>query len=519
MSGIAGIIQLPSTHASKTELTKRLALLIERQGNRGQMGFGVTFLSLKNQFHSSQSTQPAYALGAAEILQPRAGKAAIAHIHNSEHKMTSKQDAQPISSAFTSISLSGAIVNYDELKSELINEDVFFHGDSDAELFLRLVDYMCRKQSLTPSPIDYSKLFKEIDTRIDGAISVLLMDAEGFVIAYRNKNGLRPLNFMQASDGFMLFASENNAFAGFEGKQDEIQPSHIKIVDIKTGECLDCFVGNARHAAKLCAYETLYLGNPLTKADGQAYDDIRHAIGQALGRRMALRIKAEADKIVVASMPETGRPYADGLYTALVDTLGYEVERREVIELKSKQRTLGAGDKRDALIKEKYHLTGQALLGKTLIIADEALIYGDTSRAVTELLRKTGVESVHWAIGSAPIVAPNYYGVGIREMDNLAFWKVWQTLPTDSQQQVLQFDKMRPDILQALEASMANYIGSTSLTYLPYSSLINLLPDGAEHNDLSPFTLDMPTEAGQRLADANLKKLIEGIGLRHARIA
>ncbi|MBB4373512.1 glutamine phosphoribosylpyrophosphate amidotransferase [Bradyrhizobium sp. cir1] len=437
---------------------------------------------------------------------------AIAQIHS---RGSGTGDVWPIcttesASRNFAISLDGAVINSSELRRELLGDGYRLDGSTDAELLLNWIEVSCEREYWRKNlPVSYEKLFRDIDDRIDGAISVLLLDREGNLVAYRNRFGLRPLEFMQTDDGFLLFASENCAFVRLEGKGQQLLPGHIKFVDGKKGHCVDHPLRTGRHKAKLCAYETLYLGNPNTSIEGQTHRETRYKIGVALGGLVAKRLQGAPDSTpaIVSSMPHTGGPYADGLFASLAEH-GVLARRQEVVATQFLQRTLiGAPSERESRIAQKYLVQQTSLAESTIVIVDEALIRGDTSQAVTKLLLAAGAKAVHWAIGSPPIVAPNYYGVGIDTLEELAFWRIWKRLPPEERKQSLRFHKMEPKILKIIESNIAAFINAATITYLPFPVLEAMLPshDGF---DLSPFTFEMPTPAGQKRADRNFRELI-----------
>ncbi|WP_338695272.1 hypothetical protein V5279_03930 [Bradyrhizobium sp. 26S5] len=138
-------------------------------------------------------------------------------------------------------------------------------------------------------------------------------------------------------------------------------------------------------------------------------------------------------------MPRTGGPFADGLFASLAE-YGLFAKRREVVATTFLQRTLlGTTGERKSRISQKYRVLETDLAKTSIIIVDEALIRGDTSQAVTSMLLTAGARAVHWAIGSPPIVAPNYYGMGIDTLDELAFWQIWKRLPSEQRAQSLRF--------------------------------------------------------------------------------
>ncbi|WP_225649028.1 hypothetical protein [Bradyrhizobium australafricanum] len=517
MSGIAAAFLLPWSSSHQT-VYDRLKHMLSKLSLRGQAGVGIAAFMHNKGVRYKTASRPSHELRAIDKDEQDLEflpHVAIAHVRDrvctqgeSDDRPTSNRRA---ASRQLTISLDGALVNAREIRAEVIAQGHTFEGRTDAELLLKLVEHICERgywrQGLR---VNYENVFREIDERIDGAISALLLDAEGNLVAFRNRYGLRPLEFMQTDDGCLLFASENCAFAGLRGKSDQIVPGYIKYVDGKNGDCLDRSVGDSRRAAKLCAYEALYLGSPDTSIQGRSHLETRYSIGVSLGDLVARQLPAEpgAAPIIISSMPDTGGPYADGLFASLV-ARGISAERREVIETQITERTLiGPSSERKRRIAHKYRLASTDVEKRTILIADEALIRGDTSRTVTNILLAAGVEAVHWAIGSPPIVAPNYYGVNIETIDELAFWRTWKRLSAQQRKQSLLFKDIEPHVLKTIEARIAVSINAATVTYLPFPRLTSLLPRESEGIDLSPFTFEMPTPAGQRRANRDLHNLM-----------
>ncbi|WOH64063.1 hypothetical protein [Bradyrhizobium sp. BWA-3-5] len=528
MSGVAGAVLLPSSRSRET-VYDRLKHMLPKLALRGQAGFGLAAFMHEKRVQYTKSSQPPRDLTTIDYDEQYADfrpHAAIAHIRSPSSREHDENDVQPVHNhqagyRHLAISLDGALVNADEIRKELLAQGHSFDGETDAELLLKLIERTCQAHYWRHGlPVNHKTLFREIDNRIDGAVSALLLDGEGNLIAFRNRYGLRPLEFMQTDDGFLLFASENCAFSGLQGKAEEILPGHIKYVNGRTGECLDRSVCDARHNTRLCAYETLYLGSPDT-SKRQSHLETRYNIGAALGKLIAPRLTAEVGTapIIVSSMPRTGGPYADGLFASLVED-GAIFRRQEVIATQFSQRTLvGIVDKRISLISKKYRVAEKDVADSTIIMVDEALIRGDTSRAVTNMLLSAGAKAVHWAIGSPPIVAPNYYGMGIDTMEELAFWQIWKTLQPEQRKQSLRFHNIEPQMLRVIESTIAVSINSATVTYLPFQVLVSLLPQGHNGIDLSPFTFEMPTPAGQKRANKNLDKLISDLPFPESAVA
>ncbi|MCX5545735.1 glutamine amidotransferase class-II [Paraburkholderia sp. CNPSo 3076] len=525
MAGIAAAFKLPDSVSDETVLSC-LGKIAAKLTNRGQCGADLLVFSEKTGTTRYRSDclpskyipieQSEYAI---TISQPVS--VGLAHIHNHVSVQSDPSDVQPRSNSefdhnekntFSAISLNGALVNGHDLKDELQKHGVVLNRNDDAEIFMRFVELICRRDYWKfGEPVNYERVFREIDLRIDGAVSVLLLDGHGNLVAYRNQGGIRPLDFMNTTDKFVLFASENGAFIDFDGECEEVLPSHIKVLDAQTGLLTDHFVGAEKHPATLCAFESIYIGSLETKNKNQRHESTRYKIGSELSELMHQKIwyGQHSEPITISSMPDTGRPYADGLFSQLSKKYPTNYERVEVVRLNLSKRTLiGDVRQRKSLINQKYQVIDVRVSGRTIVIVDEALIRADTSKDVTQKLIDAGASSIHWVIGSPPIIAPNYYGVGIQHMEELAFWKVWRRLPDHIKQCGLSLQNMDPSMIRIIEQEIALFIKADSVTYLPLQSLIEVLPGGDSCNDLSPFTLRMPTQGGQRLAAQNFLKIV-----------
>ncbi|GGI31271.1 MULTISPECIES: hypothetical protein [Bradyrhizobium] len=517
MSGVAAAF-LCSSSKSRATVYDRLKHMVPKLAFRGQAGVGIAAFMHKEGVRYARALQSSCDSVRIEHDEQDPNfrpHVAIAHIRSRCRGISDGGDLQPIhnnagTSRSLAISLDGALVNGRELRGELLAQGYRLGSNTDAELLLKWIEGSCERDYWRHGlPVNYENIFRDIDDRIDGAISAILLDGEGNLVAYRNRCGLRPLETMQTDDGFLLVASENCAFADLEGKTQQILPGHIRYVDGKMGYCVDRSVSNGQYKAKLCAYEALYLGNPNTSVEGQSHFETRYNIGAALGGLVAQRLQGELGSTltIVSSMPHTGGPYADGLFASLVE-YGVFAQRREVVSTQFFQRTLiGTPSERKCLIAQKYRVSETSLAEAAIIIVDEALIRGDTSQAVTNMLLAAGAKAVHWAIGSPPIVAPNYYGMGIDTLDELAFWQIWKQLPPEQRTQILRFHKMEPQDLKIIESNIAASINAATITYLPFPLLVSLLPCRQDGVDLSPFTFEMPTPAGQKRANRNLREL------------
>lgn len=516
MSGVAGAFFCASSEPSP-RVVDQLNKMIQTLALRGQAGLVVSaFMQKRGLRHGRafQSNDGSVRIDCIEQDPCFLPHVAIAQIRSRSCEAGDGDDVQSIPGRHFAIALDGALVNAHELRSELLARGQLIDTNTDAELLLRWIEQYCERDYWRHGrPANYEAIFRELDNRIDGALSALLLDKDGDLVAYRSRSGLRPLETMRASNGLLLFASENCAFAGFEGEISQLLPGSIQRVDAKTGAIVDHALTCRGHKAKLCAYEVLYLGSPNTSVEGHSHRQTRYNIGLSLGKIVAERLQAEPLLMppIVSSMPNTGGPYADGLFDSLAEQ-GVLAERSDVVATQFHERTLlGRTSARQSRIARKYRVSEPVVAERTVIVVDEALIRGDTSQAVTTMLLAAGAKDVHWAIGSPPIVAPNYYGMGIDTLDELAFWQALKRLPSELRAQCLRFHRMEPPALRIVESNIATAIQAASITYLPFRALVSVLANRLGGIDLSPFTFDMPTPAGRQRARRHLEALLAAL--------
>ncbi|MFT9575892.1 amidophosphoribosyltransferase [Mycobacteroides abscessus] len=504
------------------EQTGLIGQIIAQLAHRGQRGFSLIAQQVSGTESGYFSELPAANLDQGAIAEGLGGqrmRALLGHVHQTRADMNNQpfSSDQPVTGAqprrpfALHVAMDGGIVNTSELAQELSAAGVKISAGSDVEILTRVVEQICVSKyvnrGLRP---DYAEVFREIDLKVDGAVSAVLVDDAGVVVAYRNWQGLRPLSVWQRPE-VIAVASEIDSAAAETGSILELQASQIAVIESAGGGQIQVqFVGRAAHRPKKCVFETLYLGHPRTRFHGETHWETRRKIGFELGALLGQTLAGTED-LIVASMPKTGIPYADGLFEYLqTHAPKNAVVREELVKIGLAQRTLiGIPGERKALIERKYSLRDVDVTGRNVIVVDEALIRGDTSRAVAQLLFDAGARSVHWVVGSPPFISPSYYGLGVNSLEELIFWQIWSSLALKPERPWLELNSRDPQLLSFFESLVATDIGVTRVTYLPFHRLTRVLPGGEYDYDCSPFTFRMPTPIGQVRADEEYLQILE----------
>ena len=325
------------------------------------------------------------------------GRLAIGHTRYSTAGGSHIKNAQPIAVDYSRGSLAvchnGNLTNAEELRSELEARGSIFQSDSDTEVFVHLV--------AASQEVAIEDRIKDALSRVKGAYSLLFL-TEDAVIAVRDPMGIRPLclGLLPGKKDAHVIASEPCAF-------DLLDAEYVR--DVEPGEMVIIDASGIRSMRPLppapprpCIFEYVYFARPDSKLGGRSVYDIR----KALGRAVAQEHPVDAD--VVIPVPDSGVPAA----------IGYAAERgvpfemglirshyigRTFIEPQQSIRHFG--------VRLKLNPVGTVLRGKRVVVIDDSIVRGTTSRKIVKMVRDAGAREVHLRISSPPTQWPCYYGI------------------------------------------------------------------------------------------------------------
>jgi amidophosphoribosyltransferase len=333
------------------------------------------------------------------ILNELPGDIAIGHTRYSTSGDTVLLNAQPLSVACNkgqiAVAHNGNITNAAELRHELESEGSIFQGTSDTEVVLHLVA-RSRERTLAGA-------LRDALLQLEGAFSLVFL-AEDRIIVARDPHGFRPLAMgrLEQSNGrsSFVFASETCAFdlvgADYEG---EVEPGEMVIVGPE-GITREHYTP-ARNSAQ-CVFEHVYFARPDSMVFGLPVAASREKMGRLLARQQPV----EAD--VVVPVPDSG----------VAAAIGYASEsgipyRQALIRNHYVGRTFiePSQEIRDFGVKLKLNPVRHLLEGKRVILVDDSIVRGTTSRKIVRMVRSAGAREVHLRISCPPTVSPCYYGV------------------------------------------------------------------------------------------------------------
>jgi amidophosphoribosyltransferase len=361
--------------------------------HRGQESAGIA-ASDGHAFHVEKAMGWVADVFGRERLKRLPGHRAIGHVRYSTAGSSSLRNAQPISANTAhgpvAIAHNGNLVNAEELRQELERDGAVFQSSSDTEVILHL---LARAEGVTLADQLAGAL-----TRVRGAYTLLLLTPEQ-VIAVRDPSGFRPLTLGQLGNTWLL-ASETCALDLMEARMvRDVEPGEILVIDEHGLTSLRPF----RPAPSLqCVFEYVYFARP----DSVLWGRNVHRVRKAMGHQLAREHPVEADLVI--PVPDSGVGAALGF--AEESGIAYEsglvrnhYVGRTFIEPSQGIRHFG--------VKIKLNPNREVLEGRRVVVVDDSIVRGTTSRKIVKMVRSAGAREVHMRISSPPIQWPCYYGI------------------------------------------------------------------------------------------------------------
>jgi amidophosphoribosyltransferase len=329
-----------------------------------------------------------------ETLGELPGRAAIGHVRYSTAGESRIANAQPflIDCAHGQIGIchNGNLVNADGLRTELVRQGSIFQSGSDTEVVLHLYA-RSKARSVEDAVV-------ESVTQVQGAFSFLMLSADR-LIAVRDPHGFRPLALGRLNEAYVV-CSETCAM-------DLIGATYVR--DVEPGEVLIISAGGMRSIKPFapaplahCVFEHVYFSRPDSYVFGKSVNEVRTNLGRILAREQAI------DADVVVPIPDSGVCAAMGYAEASGVPLRMGLIRnhyvgRTFIQPQSAIRHFG--------VKVKLNPVRSILEGKRVVLVDDSLVRGTTSRKIVRMVRAAGATEVHVRISCPPTISPCFYGV------------------------------------------------------------------------------------------------------------
>ena len=343
-------------------------------------------------------------------LESLTGNIGIGHVRYSTTGASEVENAEPLLVNYRrgkiAIAHNGNLVNTVELRRELERDGRVFHSDTDTEVIAHLL----AKELMRHDPIE---AIRELMKRAIGSYSLVIL-LNNTLIAIRDPLGIKPLCLGEVRDGGEgigeghIIASESPAIDMLGGDLiRDVRPGEVLIV--KEGDLESHQLYRGKNTAH-CVFEHIYFARADSVLDGRLVYDVRRKIGE----RLAEECGVEAD--MVSPVPDSGITFAIGYAKrAGLDYMEGFIKNRYV------GRTFIMPEKasRDTAVRLKLNAVRANVEGKRIVLVDDSIVRGTTSRRIVDYLKKKGAKEVHMRIGSPPIIAPCYLGINTPTREEL----------------------------------------------------------------------------------------------------
>jgi amidophosphoribosyltransferase len=415
--------------------------------HRGEESAGITISGLSN-MRTIRSMGLVSKIFDEDVLSKMSGTASIGHVRYTTSAKSSLVNAQPFQISCihgrVSVAHNGNITNFLKIKEMLSKKGAIFDHTSDTEILLHLI---------AMSKGSFSAVIANSIKQLDGAFSLVILK-DKTLIGARDKNGFRPLVLGKIKNSYII-ASESSAVEVIGGKYiRDIAPGEV--IEIENGKIKKSFKYTKDIKQNTCIFEQVYFSRPDSILFGKTVKEARVKMGTFLAQQMKDIIKT-AD--IVMPVPDTGFYAAQGFSRAsgvLFETgfIRNHYVGRSFIKPSQNLRELTA--------QLKLFPISEVVKGKEIILIDDSIVRGTTSKRIIQTLKCAGVKKIHFALSCPPIIAPCYYGIDTPMKDHL-----------------IAAQKSIEDIRK--------FLGVDSLTFLTLKNLIASCRNPNDDDNQNPF--------------------------------
>jgi len=400
--------------------------------HRGQESSGIVSCDEQGEFHVHKGIGLVSDVYDDEILAGLHGPLAIGHNRYSTTGSLTLENTQPLRVVYRggplALAHNGNLVNARELRQGLEGSGSIFQTTLDTEIFLHLIA-LSGAETVDDALIEAAR-------QVRGAYSMVVLAREA-VLAMRDPHGFRPLCIGRLGDGYVV-ASETCALDLVAAEfVREVEPGELVRIDpqgIRARRALP-----AADPPRHCVFEHIYFSRPDSVVFGDTVDRVRRRIG----RRLAEEHPVDAD--VVISVPDSSNSIALGYSER--SGIRYELGliRNHYVGRTFIQPHQG---ERDSSVRVKFNPVREILAGQRIVLVDDSIVRGTTSRKLVRMLRRNGAKEVHFRVGSPPVTHPCFYGID-----------------TPSRRELIGAVKTVEEI--------RDYLGADSLGYLSHEGLMS----------------------------------------------
>jgi amidophosphoribosyltransferase len=388
MCGICGIAGIE--HAAQLAYMGLYALQ-----HRGQESAGIATVDRSGEMHAHRGMGLVQEVFSPDVLRALEGDVAIGHTRYSTTGSSVLANAQPGMVKYhcgpLALAHNGNLINARALRDDLVRKGSIFQSSSDSEVIVHLI---ARSEAREPE----DQILDALE-RVEGAYSLLLTIGRTMYLIV-DPRGFRPLVLGELKGGYVA-ASETCALDILGAKLvREMGPGEwLKIED---GQIIDLPALPARPSRR-CIFELIYFSRPDSTVFGHSVDRVRRALGRELAREQPA---PGAD--CVFSVPDSANAMALGF----AEESGLKLEHGLIRNHYVGRTFINPGQAaRDLKVRIKFNPVRDVIAGKSVVVVDDSLVRGTTSRSLVRMIRQAGAKAVHFRLASPPITGPCYYGI------------------------------------------------------------------------------------------------------------
>ncbi|MDO8647718.1 MAG: amidophosphoribosyltransferase [Candidatus Diapherotrites archaeon] len=487
--GIAAV-SLPSYDKPSESASGILYKMLLRLQNRGQLSAGITTynperLQLIDTFKKvglvnevfSTNVRPKFE----NILKDYAGTKGIGHVRYATCGGDDDSFAQPFERhhnrkwKWFSFAFNGNIANYNDLKKQMEQREYHFVRNFDTELLMLL---LARQLKGDKRP-EFAEMFKGVSEAIDGAYSMVFLNAEGELVAARDPLGIKPLCYSEV-DGKVLVSSETSALL-----------SDPKAIDVKPGELIivhDGIVERKQFAKSPrkahCMFEWIYFASASSILDEVSVYETRWRLGKELAKIEPL--ETNSSDFVVVPVPDTAKPAADSFARELGLASMEGLLRNRFVG-----RTFIEGDSRSDKANEKYTIVKPIVEGKKVLLVEDSIVRGTTGKALINYIReKGGAKEVHVRVSCPAVRFPCFYGIDMSTLNELIAARL--SMPEERSEGI--------ELSEETVEKIRKELGADSLVYQTFDGLVKAIGMPKEDLCLACLNGKYPTPKGTELS-------------------
>jgi amidophosphoribosyltransferase len=393
------------------------------------------------------------------------GHVAIGHArYSTSGGFSSWEAAQPhlstIGDEIIALAHNGTLVNTTMLRTRLVELGISFRSSTDSEVAAKLIGYFTQETHHMREGI------RRTMELIEGAYAMVLINSEA-LYAFRDPNGIRPLSIGKLPDERGWVVSSETCGLDIVGAKfvRDVQPGEIIRIKGTGDDGLVAEQAMPRRKRALCIFEYVYFARPDSVLDGQNVYQAR----EAMGRCLAEEAPVEAD--VVIGVPDSGTPSAIGYARGSGIPFAEGIVKNRYVGRTFIQPTQAL---RQRGIRLKLNPLPAALSGQRVVIVDDSIVRGNTSKQIVCMLREAGAREVHMRITSPPVAWPCFYGID-----------------TDTQDQLIASRKS--------VAEIADFIGVDSLSYISLGGLEACIKGNGMGHCTACFSGEYPIKVSEQV--------------------